>query len=121
VRPLAFRRGVERLAEQTGARTVPIGWSYGFREDHRPAAALAIGSPGPGDVARLEADTAWLLQTLDPFFLGEDPEAQGLVPLVLPPGRRTDDGLGTRMLQWMMGARGRRAVALQNGAPRSAR
>lgn len=117
LRPLAFRRGVERLAAQTGARTVPVGWSYGFREDHRPAAALAIGAPGAGELPRLEAETVQLLARLDPFFLGEAPAAHGLVPLVPPPGGRTDDGMGSRLLRWMMGARGRRPTALQGGGP----
>ncbi len=103
VRPVAFRRGVERLATMAGAVVVPAAWTYGFREAERPTAAIMLGEAGSGEVGRLEDAVAALHAPLDDLLMGAPPTRLGLHALVAPRGGRTDDGVGTRLLAWMLG------------------
>ena len=102
LRPLAYRRGVERIAAESGAPVIPVGWNYGFREDHRPAAAVCFGAPCAPRVEALEAATEALLTRIDGLLTGAPGPFTALVP---PPGGRTDDGVGARVLAWLTGRR----------------
>ena len=102
LRPLAYRRGVERIAAASGAPVVPVGWNYGFREDHRPAAAVCFGVPCTPRVEALEAATEACLTQIDGLLSGGPGT---FVALVDPPGGRTDEGPGARVLAWLTGRR----------------
>ncbi len=118
LRPLGFRRGVELLAEASGAPVVPVGWNYGFREDHRPAAAVALGTPCPPRTDALEAATDALLHDIDILLTGDGEHVAGAFhALVQPPGRRTDDGIGSRVLAWLTRSRTPSRPALGGATP----
>lgn len=99
LRPLGLHRGVDWIARRSGAAVIPVAIQYGWREDHRPAAALALGPPGPADPGALEAALIAQLAQLDAAFDG----AWSLDPLLDPPRARIDAGAGARVLT--LGAR----------------
>ncbi len=103
LRPLGFARGVELLARTSGARVLPLSIAYGFRELHVPAAGLVLGPPCAPQIAPLEAAVVDGLERLDRFYDGvAAPELRASVPA---PAKRSDDGIGARLLGWLAGVR----------------
>ncbi|MCO4748178.1 MAG: lysophospholipid acyltransferase family protein [Proteobacteria bacterium] len=96
LRPLELARGWDFVARRSSATVIPVAMQYGFREDHRPAAALSFGRANP---TQLEAALQTQLDELDAFFDGR----HELAPLVGPPTHRVDAGIGARLLA--MGAK----------------
>ncbi len=99
LRPLGISGGVDWLAARSGAVVVPVGISYGWREQHCPAAALSFGPPCGRSPEAVELALTHQLGVLDRFFDGREV----LEPLVGPVGRRLQDGWGARALALFSG------------------
>ncbi|MFT5683527.1 MAG: 1-acyl-sn-glycerol-3-phosphate acyltransferase [Myxococcota bacterium] len=99
IRPLALQRGVQLLSRLSKAPILPVSIQYGFREHANPTAVVDFGPPIPDDVsdpmAALEAALCDGLSRIDDFFLGRSTR---YTPLIPPVSRRSEDGLGSRLL-----------------------
>lgn len=99
VRPLGYRRGVERLARASGAAVLPLALAYPFGDPPQPEAHARFGTPldpkAPDLAAHIEAETASLLDAVDAAFLaGAPPERL----LSRARGKSPEGGLGARLL-----------------------
>jgi 1-acyl-sn-glycerol-3-phosphate acyltransferase len=97
VRPLGLAPGAARVARLAGARLVPVGLQYGFRQAPAPAAVVSLGEPVPPE--DLEGGLLQELARADQFLLGQTCDFAPLVP-----GRvqGTERSLGARLLAWGM-------------------
>lgn len=99
LRPLCFKRGVQRLAERASAPVLPVALAYHFADAPEPAARVRIGAPlepsAPDLTLRLEAQVADMLDGLDAAFLTRAPPERLLTPAR---SRSPERGLGARLL-----------------------
>ena len=105
LRPLGLERGIEKLAQWSGAPVVPLSLTYAFREAPQPAVLAAFGPPmqtPPGSelsLIDLERRIVEGLNEIDRVWdEGIDPEVAGFARLIR--GRQTgsEEGLGGRLL-----------------------
>lgn len=99
LRPLGLQRGATWIARRSQATILPVALQYGWRTDHRPAAALSFGEPVQPTLEALEEGIVRQLAQLDAFFDG----ATQLPALLGAPRSHVDSGVGARLLS--LGAR----------------
>lgn len=107
VRPLDLKRGVRDIARAAQVPVVPLALSYVWRQGPKPAVALHLGEALAPSAVTLEALEAALVDGLDRNDRLALEGRTGWTPL-LGRAARHDDGVGTRVLQWLTGGRGRR-------------
>lgn len=108
LRPLGFQPGARLLARLApNAAVIPVAFEYAFGEGHYPAAYACFGDPlsateatAGGGIERLERGVETALARIDNALANCAPPFPALVA---SRGQRPDSGLGTRLLNRVLG------------------
>lgn len=107
IRPFALQPGVAWLSRASGARILPLAFTYAYREAPKPAIVASFGAPidaGSASALRLlEQRFTTSLSRVDRFLSGEDEPFEP----ALPPRAQRSQGVPLigRMLGRMLGGR----------------